>query len=275
MGLVAGILHGLHASTTVVIPAVFEPRAVRRLMAETATTVVFGVPFHFDLLSRLPEEPSSPQRLRLAVSAGEIMPQAVFDRFRQRYGIPISPVYGMTEVGIITESLTHEQSPPSVGFPAPGIEVGVDGGELFVHLTRSPYLSGDDGSRFVDGRLRTFDRCRRNPDGSISILGRADSVATIGGLKVDLIEVENVLSSHPMVREAVVLYETTIEAFLGCAEELSAAEIAAWCRERLSDYKIPKRFHLRPAVPRTATGKLVRHRGLLQAAYTAPEASDA
>ncbi|MGH3928257.1 MAG: class I adenylate-forming enzyme family protein, partial [Pseudonocardiaceae bacterium] len=154
MGLVGGVLHALNAQTTLALPVGVQPTDVLGLAAETKACAIFGVPVHFDLLAgtnRILELPS----LRLAVSAGEILPVEIYQRFRDRYHVPISPVYGMTEVGIIASDLAGEQPPPAVGVPAAGIEVKVSDQELYVRMDRSPYLFTDRAGRFVDGWLRT------------------------------------------------------------------------------------------------------------------------
>lgn len=268
MGLVGGVLHALNAETTLALPAGVQPADVLGLAAETNACAIFGVPLHFDLLgrtSRIPELPA----LRLAVSAGEILPAETYQRFRDCYHIPISPVYGMTEVGIIASDLAGEQPPPAVGVPAPGIEVKVSDQELYVRMDHSPYLFTDRSGRFVDGWLRTFDRFERDPgNGVLRILGRADSVVAIGGLKVDLTEIEAVLVQHPHIVHAIVVYGDVVEAFVAATTPIDANDLTRWCRNRLSDIKIPKRFFIGPDVPCNPNGKLIRNRELLHAAYT-------
>ncbi|MFD0392354.1 hypothetical protein ACFQ3Z_04295 [Streptomyces nogalater] len=148
-----------------------------------------------------------------------------------------------------------------MGTPVSGVRVRQAGGELQVALDRSPYLLDDGVDRYADGWLRTFDRCGRDPvSGALSILGRADSVAVVGGLKVDLVEVEAVLRAHPSVHEAVVLAGEVIEAHVGCEPPVDTGELLRWCRERLSDHKLPRRFYTGPAVPRNSNGKIIRSR---------------
>jgi acyl-CoA synthetase (AMP-forming)/AMP-acid ligase II len=104
-----------------VLPPGAQAREVLAAAADTGAHAIFGVPVHFDLLSRAGELPTLPN-LRLAVSAGEILPASTYERFAARFGLPISPVYGMTEVGVIATDLTGEHPPPVVGRPAPGID---------------------------------------------------------------------------------------------------------------------------------------------------------
>ncbi len=263
MGLVSGVLHALAAGATLIVPPTLRPAEVVRMMARTETSAVYGTPVHYDLLSRIGSLPELPA-LRLAVSGGERVPGETHDRFRERFGLPISPVYGVTEFGLIAGDLSGAAVPPQLGPPVPGAEVKVFDGELFVRMERSPYLYGEHTDRFADGWLRTYDRVCQDPaTGILSMLGRSDSLVVVGGLKVDLAEVETALLEHPRVTEAVVTHGEVIEAFVGTDEALTPDELVAWCRERLSPVKNPKRFLVTRRLPRNSMGKLVRDRALM------------
>ena len=111
-------------------------------------------------------------------------------------------------------------------------------------------------------------------DGTLRIAGRSDSLVAVGGLKVDLMEIEHELALHPCVREVVVVHaEGGIEAHVGAPEGLTVSELMAFARERLSNFKIPRRIQVVPALPRTANGKLLRSAELLRAAQGAAASS--
>jgi acyl-coenzyme A synthetase/AMP-(fatty) acid ligase len=265
-GLIGGVLHALNSGVALHFARRPHRNELLRILMDRHVNAVFGVPAHFDLLSRI-GGPGVPAALRLAVSGGEILPAEIFQRFEERYGLRIGQAYGMTETGIIATDLTGANPPPAVGVPAPGVRTVIKDGTLRVSLPENPYLHGDHESRFVGGWLNTHDLCAARPDtGVLEITGRVDSVVAIGGLKVDLTEVESVLTSHAAVTEAVVVYGDAIEAHLVVSGRVSNAELLAWCRERLSPYKIPKAFHFPAALPRTSNGKLIRNRELLHAA---------
>lgn len=267
MGLVGGVLHSLNVGTTLVLPSSIQPADVLRLTTETEASAIFGVPIHFDLLNRTKSAPELPS-LRLAVSAGEQLPLNTYEEFRRRYHLPISPLYGMTEVGIIASNLAGVSPPPAVGPPIPGIGMKVVDGELYVHMDDSPYLYTDRSGRFIDGWLRTYDRCEQDPcSGVLSILGRADSLVVIGGIKVDLTETEAVLMQHPRVSEVMVTYREVIEAFVAGDASLDANELTIWCRNRLSAVKIPKQIIITRKLPRNPNGKLIRNRELMHKKY--------
>ncbi|TCO59347.1 class I adenylate-forming enzyme family protein [Actinocrispum wychmicini] len=263
MGLVGGVLHGLNSGAQMVFPSRIRAETIAETARATESSAIFGVPVHFDLLahSALGAVPS----LRLAVSAGEMLPLRVWTQFRQRYGLPISPVYGTTETGIIAADLIGGSEPPILGRPTAGMEVGVVAGELRVRMECTPYLWSDRADRFHDGWLRTFDLCDQDSEnGLLTYRGRADSVVAIGGLKVDLTEVEQTLLLHPHVREAVVVFGDVIEAYVGGDATLTAADLTNWCRSRLSNFKVPKFFRISGGVPRNANGKVIRNREVLR-----------
>ncbi|MEV8535744.1 class I adenylate-forming enzyme family protein [Streptomyces sp. NPDC051211] len=269
LGLIGGVLHAMRAGATLVFTAALQPQALVRTLAEERIDVVFGVPFHYDLLSRVQDPPALP-RLRLAVSGGERLDEDLHRRFEERYGIRIGQAYGMTETGIVATDLRGEFAPPVVGTVAPGVHTRVSGGELWVRLDRSPYLQDVGAERYVDGWLNSKDLTRFcEADGTLRITGRSDSLVAVGGLKVDLMEIEQELARHPAVSEAVVVHGDGIEAHLAAPDGLSVSEILAFARERLSNFKIPRRFHITTALPRTTNGKLLRTAELLHAAYAA------
>jgi acyl-coenzyme A synthetase/AMP-(fatty) acid ligase len=269
-GLIAGQLHSLAAGVSVVFAPRVSARDILLTAVEHRATALFGVPMHYELLAAAVDPPALPD-LRLAVSGGELMPPEVAERFAGRYGVPVGESYGTTETGVVAMDVGGTLR-PSVGRAAPGVVVREHHGELEVALDESPYLFDSGGSQYADGWLRTRDRATIDTTGVVGVHGRADSLVVIGGLKVDLTEVENVLRAHPAVGQAVLVHEGVTEAYVTVsagAESPSAEELLRWCRERLADYKLPRVVRLLEALPRTSNGKLVRRADTLQAAATA------
>ena len=266
-GLVGGILYGLAVGMPVLFASAQHGGAIARAAAALEPTAIFGVTTHFDMIGKTGDFPRSP-RLRVATSAGMITTPAVAERFRRASGCRLGQVYGSTEAGVMTADLAGLLPAPSVGRPAPGITVKTTGGELYVRLNESPYLVDDGVVRFADGWLRTFDRGEIDGDsGAITVLGRADSVIAIGGTKIDLMEIEQVLQEHPDVTHAIVTFGTVIEAHVAARNGLTDRALAAWSRERLNPLKIPKRYYLQNRLIKTPTGKVVRDRAQLLSAF--------
>lgn len=266
-GLIGGLLYSLAAGVSVVFAPRVSARDILRTALEHRITALFGVPTHFELLAAATNPPALPD-LRIAVSGGEIMPPQTAARFAQQYGVEVGEAYGTTETGIIAIDVGGTLR-PSVGRAAPGVALRVTRGELDVALDESPYLFDSGGTQYADGWVHTRDRATLDATGAVLVRGRADSLVVIGGLKVDLTEVENVLREHPAVEQAVLVHEDVTEAYvavLAGVERPSAEELLRWCRERLADYKVPRVIRLLDALPRTSNGKLVREAATLQAA---------
>lgn len=204
--------------------------------------------------------------LRIAAVSGQPLSRSVYERFRAVFGIGVGSAYGLTETGIVATDLTGRHGPPVLGAPVPDLRWRLRDGELHVHTGVSPYLWEPPADRFADGWLRTRDRCELDPaSGVLRYRGRSDSLAIVNGLNVDLVEVEGALETHPLVDEAVVVHDRAVEAYVGTRGEVTEAELTALCRARLSPHKVPRRFHITAALPRTSNGKLVRDPALLRA----------
>jgi acyl-coenzyme A synthetase/AMP-(fatty) acid ligase len=279
-GLIAGLLHSLVAG----VAAVFTPRLSAKDMLATAVEqdvhIIFGTPFHYELLTTAKSVPALPS-LRAAVSGGELMSDGLAEAFLERFGFRLGDSYGTTETGVIAMNVSGT-SRPAVGPAAPGVVVRVNHGELEVGLPDgTPYLfeSKSRGAvsdhlvadRYAAGWLRTYDRAEQDEHGAVRLLGRSDSLVVIGGLKVDLIEVESVLRQHPRITDVVVIHAESIEAYVAAAEDGPAAgELAGWCRDRLAAYKVPRLIRVLPELPRTSNGKLIRRTQALREAVSQP-----
>ncbi|MFI9170782.1 class I adenylate-forming enzyme family protein [Streptomyces lincolnensis] len=273
-GLIGGLLHALATGVSIVFAPRVTARDILRTAVEHRVTALFGVPMHYELLASAVDPPALPD-LRLAVSGGELMPPEVAARFTERYGVPVGESYGTTESGVVAMDVSGALR-PSVGRAAPGVVLRAHRGELDVALEESPYLFDSGGSQYADGWLHTRDRATVDADGAVRLHGRADSLVVIGGLKVDLTEVEHVLRLHPAVEQAVLVHDGVTEAYVALAagvERPSAEELLRWCRERLADYKLPRVIRLLTALPRTSNGKLLRQAAALQAAQLSPDAA--
>lgn len=267
LGLVGGLLYGLHAGVELVPPRRLTGDSVLAAVATgTTPATVLGVPFHIGLLNAVAEPPRLPQLKRMT-TGGELVPATVSAAFDRKYGVPLGNMWGMTELGVIATDLFGQHRPAVA--PAPGIEVREAGGELLIRRPESPYVGLSDPARWADGWLHTKDAGRVDPDtGLVTVLGRLDSQVSVGGLKVDLTEVEHTITELPGVDAAVVLYDKEITAFVQLAGGHAEQSVAAALAERLAGYKRPRTTHFVRALPRTTTGKLVRDRSVLRAAVS-------
>ncbi len=134
------------------------------------------------------------------------------------------------------------------------------------------YFRDPDNTRraFAGPWFRTGDMAVQDDDGFVTIVGRKKEMILRGGENISPLEVENVAMLHPNVREAVAvgladaLWGEVVGLCVVAREPVDADEIVAFCRERLSAFKLPQRVVFADELPRNAMGKVVRNaaRGL-------------
>ncbi|MFY7895082.1 MAG: AMP-binding enzyme [Phycisphaerales bacterium] len=140
-------------------------------------------------------------------------------------------------------------------------------GELLVHASSMASRYADGPLRSSDGYWRSGDVARRRSSGELEITGRWKLLIDVGGFKVNPIEVERVIASHPGVAACLVTgmhASETVERlraqYVQAAEAPPVSENAlrAYVRERLSAAKVPRTFERVDALPRSVTGKILR-----------------
>ena len=281
LGLVGGLLYGLHAGVELTPPERLTGDSILdAIEAAPSPATVLGVPFHIGLLASMASMgPAAtagtgparqfrrPAQLRRMTTGGELVPAATAAKFVEMYQVPLGNMYGMTEVGVIGTDL-YGSHRPSV-LPAPGINVRAVDGELWIERELSPYLGVPVPERWADGWLRTKDAGTVDAEsGLVTILGRLDSQVTIGGLQVDLAEVETTIGALPGVISVIVLYDQEIVAYLQLDDGCTSEQVEAALADQLAPYKQPRVLHVLAELPRTRTGKLVRDRAVLRASVS-------
>ncbi|CCH30889.1 AMP-binding protein [Actinosynnema sp. NPDC047251] len=254
------------------------PDDVLRILDEHGVTTLFSVPTFY---ARLLAHPRGDRlgALRLAVTAGEVLPPALEERLVALLGDRLLNGIGTTEVGqAFTSNAPQGWRAGTVGRALPPYEVRVVdeagapvGPEVPGRLeVRGPTVTlgmrADGSPQRTSGWSATGDLATVDGAGYVRVSGRADDVENVGGIKVHPVAVEHLLAAHPLVREAVVCAETSggLLAYVVRGEgdesddDLTSALLAA-CRERLTAYKVPRTVVYVPALPRTGSGKLRRH----------------
>jgi acyl-CoA synthetase (AMP-forming)/AMP-acid ligase II len=267
-GLASLALPALARGTLLVMPeasGVYDPFVTA---ARLGATFFPTVPAYLDALARMAEPPPRPDSLRLVITAGAPLAAATSARFREAFGLPVHVFYGSSECGGICydrEGGAAERG--TVGAPVEGVRVLVepDDGRVTVEsaAVASGYLPETD-ERLAGGRFRAGDLAVWQ-DGELALRGRVDDLVNIKGKKVNPREVETVLAGLPGVDEAAVLgvplagAGELLRAVVACRPgSLTAGEVIAWCRARLSAHKVPRSIILIEALPRNARGKLDR-----------------
>lgn len=259
----------------------FDADAVAREL-DSGTTVLPGVPFVFEALARC--ERKRRGSLRLAISAGSALPERVRRAFAAAWSIDVGQLYGATELGTVAIDTPQMEGfdSSSVGRPLAGVsarvidvgdcrrEMGVgEEGQLAVRAASmlSRYLDGD--VPLVDGHLLTGDLARIGADGRITITGRLKLLIDVGAYKVNPLEVESVLGTHPGVSECVVVpvvASATVQrlravvASRDAEPRPTADELRRFLRERLSPIKVPRIIEFVGSLPKSPTGKVLRDR---------------
>ncbi|MEU0586553.1 class I adenylate-forming enzyme family protein [Streptomyces sp. NPDC006132] len=291
-GMVAALVTALRARAQLVVLGRFTPTRLLSALNEHACTVLVAAPMAYDLTTRAAAgspPPRPPHALRLCLSSGAALPPAVAQRAKERLGLDIQQVYGCTEAGVIAAH-RPEDSPPTdrgVGRPLPGVQIRVvdehgqevPRGQQGTLLVRTPamfthYLGHPQATRqaFHDGWYTTGDIARHDPEGHLHLLGRKDSFINVGGKKVNALEVEQALLTHPSVTEAVVWGEETgdtgerVRATVVARTPLPPAELTSHCRARLLPHQVPTTIDFASTLPKTPLGK-IRH----TATHTTPD----
>jgi fatty acid CoA ligase FadD22 len=261
------------------------PGAVRAAVAQHGVTVLYAVPTAYaNLISA--SDASAFATVRVAVSAGESLRPALWERATAFLGAPLLNQIGSTEVGhTFCANSVDLATPGTIGRPVPGFQLEIrdkaghpvpDGteGELWVSgptLLRE-YLNRPDDTAEVlrNGWLNTHDRAWCGEDGAYRYLGRADEMEMVTGITMSPLEVEAVLGDHPEVRDigvaavpddkgASVLRAFVVPAESDRAHETLPATLITFARGRLPAFKVPRMVHLVDSLPRTPNGKLRRH----------------
>ena len=226
--------------------------------------------------------------LKYCYCGGDVLPIEVFNRWREKFGVPIYQVYGSTEAGHVTYSrLDEEPKPTTIGRPLRSRECRVvdpvtletlpDGvtGELLVtsESTIKEYLNKPDETARayveIDGRTyyRMGDFVSRTPDGELVYMERSADVIKHKGYRVSASEVEGILQDHPTVIGACVVgipdpkVGERIKAIVVLKEDargVGGMELLKWCREHLAAYKVPSYIEFRDMLPKSKVGKLLR-----------------
>jgi long-chain acyl-CoA synthetase len=290
-GLNGALLAPLLAGAAVRLVERFTPEGVADLLRREKITVLPAVATMFRRLLDLPDFAGA-GALRLAVSGAAPCPWEIARRWRARTGVRIVRGYGMTELFRPLSYLAADPTdlPDAVGRAVPGVEARVvddagatlGSGEVGELLIRTPaamdgYLGAPDETRAVlaDGWFRTGDLATIDAEGWVRITGRKRERILRGGHSVFPSEVEATLLTHSDVAEAAVVglphnelgEEVAAFVVLRPGGATTADALIAHCRERLAGYKYPRRVTLMTALPRSATGKVLKARLAAEAEF--------
>jgi benzoate-CoA ligase len=289
--------------TSILWPGAPTPENVYAVIERHRPTLFFSVPTGYAMLlahNPAPQAGSAAGRdfdlssVRLAVSAGEALPVALYERFKARYGVDVIDGIGSTEAGhmFISNRPGHIR-PGSSGLIVDGYQARLldeNGQATPPGEIGNLWISGDSvcaaywnqhekTKDTIQGHwLRTGDKYTQDADGYYWYAGRTDDMLKVGGLWVSPVEVENALVGHVSVLECGVVgredHDGLVKpmAFVVLRDAIAgtpdlALELQQFVRARLAEYKRPRWVEFLPELPKTATGKIQRFR-LREAAET-------
>jgi acyl-CoA synthetase (AMP-forming)/AMP-acid ligase II len=282
-------VHGLMASTmatlltggAVVVPARFNALTFWRTVRDYGVTWYSAVPTMHQLI--LMRKRTGNEKLRFVRSCSAALAPDLMRRMEEYFAAPVLEAYGMTEA---SHQMASNPLPPAarkagaVG-PGTGVRIGIldqqgrelprgqagevciDGPGVIREYENNPEAKAKS---FFGDWFRTGDQGILDEDGYLRLTGRLKELIIRAGENIAPREIDEVLLAHPAVAEAVCFgvphstWGEEVEAAVVLHPETPAAEadLIAFCRARLADFKCPKKIHMVASIPRTATGKIQR-----------------
>jgi len=275
------LLAPFYAGARVLLVRRFQAARVLACMEREGVTWFPAVPTMFHAIGHEPSAHRLP-RLQSCLSAGAPLPREIRLRAEAVLGAPVRQGFGLTEATFSSVARADDvDGADSVGPPVFGVELRIldaDGralpagehGEVCVRgqNVMAGYLHDAEATEaaFHSGFLRTGDIGYLDAEGRLSVVDRIKDLVIRGGFNVYPAEVEAVLVEHPGVHDAVVVgmpdehygEEVVCVLVLQPGKTLDPAELFAFCRERLSRAKLPRRYVVVDALPVGASGKVQR-----------------
>ncbi|MGI9103548.1 MAG: benzoate-CoA ligase family protein [Terriglobales bacterium] len=299
-----GLGNGLYfplavGATSILLPGPPQPAAVFQAIERHRPTLFFSVPSNYAALlaHTRPGADFDLSSVRHAVSAGEALPPAIFERFKARFGVEILDAIGSTEaLHMFIANRPGDVRPGSSGRIISGMDAVIldddgqivrDGeiGNLYIRSDAacSHYWNQHQKTKdSIEGHwLRTGDKYRCDAEGYFWYAGRTDDMLKVSGAWVSPAEIESTLVEHPDVLEAAVVGRADKDelvkpvAFVVLREGKAtgpeeARMLQEFVAERLAVYKRPRWVEFLPELPKTATGKIQRFK-LRQSPAASPE----
>ena len=283
----AGYFPMAFGAQSILSPQRPTPDGVYEILSRQRPTLFFGVPTLYAgmLAVKDAEKRYDLSSLRLCISAGEALPEELYQRWRDRFGVELIDGIGTTEIlHIFISNRPGEVRPGATGKAVPGYEA------ILVDDEGRPVPQGEIGNLRVKGDsimayywnkhdktkaalygpwIETGDKYWQDADGYFFFAGRGDDMLKVGGIWVSPVEVEATLIKHDAVLEAAVVGREDADglvkplAFVVLKEPSAAApalaeELKACVKDTLAPYKYPRWIEFVEELPKTATGKIQR-----------------
>lgn len=272
----------MKGSTLVIVPR-FTPRAILETVEKKRGTILYGVPAMHNALAALDEEILARydlSSLKMAVTAGAKSTPDLSKKFEDKLGLTLCEIYGLTEYFIISMGTLRNRKLGTAGKPIGDVKI-IDDSEKEVPqgmvgkvIAKGPYMMKGyykmpqaTAQVIKDGYFHTGNSAKIDEDGYLSIVEEESlTIVTSAGINISATEVENVLLEHPSIAKAALvgipnrLKGQIPTAFIVLKEGKGATEkdIRSFCRQRLADFKLPKRINFVDNLPKTGSGEIDR-----------------
>jgi len=276
------LLPMLVSGSIVLIKTLHSPKNIVLEIIQHRATLLPAVPQFFRALTHSPAPMDLP--LRVCISGGAPLAGETLREFTARFSIPLLEGYGLSEASPVV-TFTPIAGPwkaGSIGVPIRNVEVVIknDAGQILpTGRTGELWVRGSNvmlgywnqpaatAEAIRDGWLLTGDVGHCDADGYFYITDRKKDMLLVNGINVYPREIEEVLYKYPGVREAAVIGipdarkgEQPLAFVVGHdGVTLEEKPLLAYLRERLAEYKVPRRLVFLPALPHTATGKILKN----------------
>jgi acyl-CoA synthetase (AMP-forming)/AMP-acid ligase II len=287
-GYKAGIIACLLRGAAIVPQPVFDVPAVLDMIERERITVLPGPPTLYQSILDAADRPArNLDSLRLIVTGAAVVPVALIERLRDELSVEtILTAYGLTEATGTVSMCRQGDDPQTIattsGRAIPDTEVRVvdaDGrlaptgepGEVVVrgYNVMAGYFEDPEATaETIDGEgwLHTGDIGVLDADGNVRITDRLKDMYVVGGFNAYPAEIEQMLATHPGIAESAVVgvpndrLGEVGRAFVVPRPTvvLDPAEVVAWCRERMANYKAPRTVVVVDTLPRNASGKVLK-----------------
>ena len=280
--LTVGLLLPLLVGGSVVLVKSLHPvRNVLQEILQRQATVLPAIPQFYRSMVNAPIHVPLP--LRICVSGAAPLPAQVLKEFEAKFHIPLIEGYGLSEASpVVTKNpLDGTRKAGSIGLPIPHVEVSIQddagrelgageigevcvrGGNVMLGYWKQP---AETAKVMRNGWLLTGDIGYRDDEGYYYITDRKKDMLLVNGINVYPREIEEILYQFPGVKEAAVIGKPDPRkgeqpiAFVAANDGavLEEKALQQFVRRKLADYKVPRKVVLLPALPRNATGKILK-----------------
>lgn len=271
----------LTGGSMVLIKSLHPQHHIIKEICERQATILPAIPQFYRALASLPAQVKLP--LRIAVSGAAPLPVQVLHDFEAKHHIPLIEGYGLSEASpVVTKNpLRGERKPGSIGLPIANVEVSIqddegkvlgpgETGEVCVrggNVMMGYWNQPEETAKAMRGDwLLTGDIGHRDAAGYFYITDRKKDMLLVNGINVYPREIEEIIYQFPGVKEAAVIGVPDARrgehpaAYIAVQDGATVDEKALlhFIRQKLADYKVPKRVTVLAALPRNATGKILK-----------------